>query len=215
VRLPVRLPLRLPVRRKVHVRRALRRLTTTGAVPAGIVAAASAALALVGVVRLALVPPAGRDVELARIGMAGGMVAMALPPPALPWWPWPAVVLAGCAWSAARLRAADPHRTHRLHHVGAGLAMAYLLVLAHLPGPSPMAGHHMPGTGPPVLSALLLAADLVVLGYAGGSAALAALSLVPLRPATLPPQSPAPRASAACQLVMSLLMLDMVVAMLR
>lgn len=188
---------------------------SNGAVPAGIVAAASVALTLFGVVRLAYVPPAGRDVELARIGMAGGMVAMALPPPALPWWLWPVVVLAGCAWSTARLRADDPHRTHRLHHVGAGLAMAYLLVLAHLPGATPMAGHRMPDSGPPVLSALLLAADLVVVGYAVGSAALAALSLVPLRPATLPPLAPAPRATAACQLLMSLLMLDMVVAMLR
>lgn len=218
MQLPVRLPLRLPVRREVQVRRALRRLMSTVAVPAGIVAAASAALLVFALVRLALVPPTGRDVELARTGMAGGMVAMAVPPPGTPWWVWPVVVVAACAWSTARLRyrcAADRHRAHRLHHVGAGLAMAYLLVVAHLPGGMVMAGHRMADPGTPALSALLLAADLVVLGYVAGTAALAVLSLAPLRPATLPLLAPAPRATAACQLVMSLLMLDMVVALLR
>jgi uncharacterized protein DUF5134 len=176
-------------------------------VPGWIVAIACAALALAGLVRLALVDAAGRDVELARVLMALAMGTMALAWP-LPWWLWPVLLALAAAASGYRLARGprpDVHRPHRAHHLVAGIALAYLLVAPRFLVADPTAATPQ--------NMLLLAGYLAVIGYFAGAAALATLGLLRLSPAPLPPVAPAPRLTAACQLLMSLLMVDMVVAM--
>lgn len=202
--------MRLPVRPSLLVRREPLAPSCAGyalGVPGWIVATACAALALAGLARLALVDPTGRDVELARILMALAMGTMALAWP-LPWWLWPVLLglaAAGSGYRLARGPHVDVHRPHRAHHVVAGIAMAYLLV-------APRFLVADPTTATPQ-NMLLVAGYLAIIGYFAGAAALAALGLLRLSPAPLPPAAPAPRLTAICQLLMSLLMLDMIMTM--
>lgn len=209
---------------------------TDAGVPAWSTGSAAAALVAVGVLRLLRGDRAGRDVEVARIGMAAAMAAMAAGT-AVPRWCAPALLAAGSTWSTlVRVRHGWPHHpgsrparaptgtagghaAHRLHHVGATLAMAYLLALPQVDTGTarhgrPMAGMSMSATGA-VPAPLLVGADLVLIGFVAGSAVLTALGATRLAAPMLPGTAPAPRATAACHVLMSLLMLAMLYPMLR
>jgi len=175
-------------------------------VPAWVTGPVAALLLAVGAARLIRGTRSGRDIEATRIAMAAAMASMAVGAP-LPWWGALAPVLAGCAWSAYRLyRARDPHAPHRVHHLLAGAAMAYLLAV-----PQRAAMPAMPMPGPTVPAPLLVGADLVLIGFFAGSAVLGALGATRLAGPVLPATAPAPRTDAACQVLMSLAMLAMVV----
>ncbi|MEV0843362.1 DUF5134 domain-containing protein [Actinocatenispora sera] len=202
-------------------------MTDTG-VPAWWTGSAAAALVAIGAVRLLRGDRTSRDVEVARIGMAAAMAAMALAD-AVPRWCGPALLAAGSAWSLALLArhrwprhagsrppaaSAGGHAAHRLHHLAGAAAMAYLLTLPQFSGGTGMHGTVLPATGA-VPAALLVAADLVLIGFVAGSAVLTVLGATRLAAPILPGTAPAPRATAACQLLMSLSMLAMLYPMLR
>jgi hypothetical protein len=92
--------------------------------------------------------------------------------------------------------------------------MAYLLALPQVDAGTAMPGMSMSATGT-VPAPLLVGADLVLIGFVAGSAVLTALGATRLAAPMLPGTAPAPRATAACHVLMSLLMLAMLYPMLR
>ncbi|MFF2654890.1 DUF5134 domain-containing protein [Streptomyces sp. NPDC058045] len=148
--------------------------------------------------------------------MGFGMAAMALPAAVLapPVWAWPA---AAVVFGAVTLRAAwsARHDRHHLHHAVGSAAMVYMALAMTGPGGhgapgTPMPGMAHTGSGPPVLTGLLLL-------YFAAHALWSGARLVPL---TAPAGAPAPTAwtdrpelAHACRLSMSIAMLAMLLTL--